>query len=277
MTTMQMTGIPTRAEDAIWKKGILVQIKSKIWSMEAKLEARDIDKAPDEIPEFVSLGKKKLFSNVQKDRFTRLTSRGRSTADRLGFDFPVTGSVFVPFKNFDALKALLEAQQAQFYAEVDLFIENYESNREAFLNEHEEHRTRLEEHYPVAETIREKFAFTVMYFATSMGNSINGSQSGDEIYMQFVLNAMNELREDAQKVAASIKASIADGKFDGRTERKIFKLIERLGNMDLLEDSNLKDAAFRLAVAPTPANADALNEAAAVEVTSTRVRAVLLD
>lgn len=276
MTTVQMPS-PTKAEDAIWKKGILVQIKSKIWSMEAKLEARDIDKAPDEIPEFVSLGKKKLFSNAQKDRFTRLTSRGRSTADRLGFDFPVTGSVFVPFKNFDALKALLEAQQAQFYAEVDIFIENYENNREAFLTEHEEHRTRLEEHYPVAETIREKFAFTVMYFATSMGNSVNGSQSGDEIYMQFVLNAMNGLREDAQKVAASIKASIADGKFDGRTERKIFKLIERLGNMDLLEDSNLKDAAFRLAVAPTPANADALNEAAAVEVTSTRVRAILLD
>jgi len=124
--------------------------------------------------------------------------------------------------------------------------------------------------------VRSKFNFNVMYYVTSMSTSVNGTKSGDDMYLQWAMDSMNNLREDARNVAESIKVRIKDGEFDGRTERKIATLIEKLTNMDLLEDTNLKNAAFRLVVAPTPENADLLSEAA-TEVTSERIRAVLLD
>ena len=265
-----------RTESVLWKKGILVQIKGSVWSMEAKLEARDIGKETSEIPEFVSLGKKKLFSDEQKSRFTRILGRSRATAERYGFAFPITGSFFVPFKNFDTLKAVLDSQGEKFYSAVDAFIEGYEERREEFLAQHEEHRTKLEEHYPDPETIRRKFGYAVMFYATSMAPSTNGTQSGDELYLQFVMDSVNSLRGDAREVASSIKDTLKEGKFDGRTERQVQTLIDKLTNMDLIEDSDLKNAAFRMAVEPTSENADKLTKAA-TNVSKERVRAVLLD
>jgi hypothetical protein len=265
-----------RAESAIWKKGILVQIQGAVWSMETKLEARDIDKAPSDIPEFVSLGKKRLFSTNQKNRFAKILGRSRASAERYGFAFPITGSFFVPFKNFDTLKVILESQGEKFYSEVDAFIKGYDERREEFLTMHEEHRAKLEEHYPEPETIRSKFNYTVMYYATSMAPNTNGTQSGDEMYLQFVMDSVNELREDARNVASSIKNTLKESKFDGRTERKVQTLIDKLTNMDLIEDSDLKSAAFRMAVEPTSENADKLAKAA-TNVSKERVRAVLLD
>jgi hypothetical protein len=265
-----------RAESAIWKKGILVQIQGAVWSMETKLEARDIDKSPSDIPEFISLGKKRLFSNTQKNRFAKILGRSRSSAERYGFAFPITGSFFVPFKNFDTLKVVLDTQKDKFYSEVNSFIRGYDERREEFLEANEEHRAKLEEHYPDPETIRGKFNYNVMYYATSMAPSANGTQSGDEMYLQFVMDSVNELREDAREVASSIKNTLKESKFDGRTERKIQTLIEKLTNMDLIEDSDLKNAAFRMAVEPTPENADKLTNAA-TNVSKERIRAVLLD
>ena len=265
-----------KAESAIWNKGILVQIQGKVWSMEAKLEAKDIGKSPDDIPEFVSLGKKRLFSNKQKNEFVAILGRSRATAERYGFAFPITGSFFVPFKNFDTLKALIDSQAEKFYAKVDAFVTGYEERREEFLTQHEEHRDALEAHYPEAEAIRSKFGFNALYYTTSMSSSVNGTQSGDEMYVQFVLDSMNSLREDAREVAESIKERLKIDKFDGRTERKVGTLIEKLTNMDLLEDSDLKNAAFRLVTEPTSANADKLSEAAK-NVEEDDIRAVLLD
>jgi hypothetical protein len=96
------------------------------------------------------------------------------------------------------------------------------------------------------------------------------------MYMQFIMDSMNSLREDARNVAESIKDRLKDGNFDGRTERKIATLIEKLTNMDLMEDSDLKNAAFRLVTEPTSENADNLTKAAK-SVDEDSIRAVLLD
>ena len=276
MVTTTVEKSTGKAESAIWNKGILVQIQGKVWSMEAKLEARDIGKSPEDIPEFVSLGKKRLFSNKQKNEFVAILGRSRATAERYGFAFPITGAFFVPFKNFDTLKALLDSQTEKFYAKVDAFVSGYEERREEFLTQHEEHRATLEEHYPEAETIRSKFGFNALYYSTKMSSVANGEQSGDEMYVQFVLDSMNSLREDAREVAQSIKERLKVDKFDGRTERKVGTLIEKLTNMDLMEDSDLKNAAFRLVADPTSANADKLSDAAK-NVEEDDIRAVLLD
>ena len=109
-----------------------------------------------------------------------------------------------------------------------------------------------------------------------MAPSTNGTQSGDEMYIQCVLDAVHALRGDAREVASSIKDTLKEGKFDGRTERQVQTLIDKLTNMDLIEDSDLKNAAFRMAVEPTVENADKLTEAAQ-NIKKDRVRAVLLD
>ena len=51
----------------LWNKGVLVQLQGGVWSMEARLTASDLNMPTAEIPEFVTLGKKKLLDAKHKN------------------------------------------------------------------------------------------------------------------------------------------------------------------------------------------------------------------
>ena len=258
----------------LWNKGILVQIQGGVWSMETKLDAQDI--GVQKVPSFVTLGKKRLLPVKEKNRFLNFVSRARNVAERLGFPFFITGAYFIPFSNYDQLKGFLEKEEASFYAEVDSFIERYEERRAEFLDNNEEYRDILEQHYPEASFVRSKFSFRAVYFMASLSSSVIGDESGEQLYLEWAVQSINSLREEASTAADAIKKSINDGTLDGRTMRRVQTLIDRLTSMDLSNDPELRQAAFSLAANPTSENADALKSAASA-VTLDQVRAVVLD
>jgi len=267
---------PESPFQGIWKKGILVQIQGGVWSMEAKLQASDIGKDRSEIPEFVSLGKKRLFSTKEKNRFLNIVSRARNSAERLGFPFFITGSFFIPFANYDRLKESVNNERVNFFKRVDEFIERYDERRTQFLEIHEAHRFLLEEHYPEPELIRNMFKFNVVYYMASLSDGITGDASGEELYLQWAVESMNSLREEARVVSDSIGSALREQKLDGRTMRRVQTLVDRLTNMDLMGDTKLRDAALALSVSPTPERAKGLKQVA-TDVTTENVRALLLD
>ena len=267
---------PSSPFQGIWKKGILVQIQGGVWSMEAKLQASDIGKSSQEIPEFVSLGKKRLFSTKEKNRFLNIVSRARNSAERLGFPFFITGSFFIPFANYDRLKDSVEVERANFFARVDEFIERYDERRSQFLDIHEDHRQLLEDHYPDPEAVRNMFKFNVVYYMASLSDGITGDASGEELYLQWAVESMNSLREEARVVSDAIGGALKDKKLDGRTMRRVQTLVDRLTNMDLMGDTKLRDAALALSVSPTTERAKELKQIA-TNVTTENVRALLLD
>jgi predicted nucleic acid-binding protein len=109
-----------------------------------------------------------------------------------------------------------------------------------------------------------------------MSNIISSDVDADDIYLTWAVQAMNILRSEARDVATAIKKATLDGTLDGKTMRRVQTLIDRLQNMDMLEDTTLRGAALALAADANLNTADAL-QAAAVDVRPGSVRAILLD
>ena len=260
----------------LWNKGVLVQLQGGVWSMEARLTASDLNMPTAEIPEFVTLGKKKLLDAKHKNEFLNIVGKARSAAERLGFNFVLTGSYFVPFGNFDRLKVIVAKQQEEFYRLADSFVASYAEKRSEYLERYAAYWDKLEPYYPDPEIVRSKFRFNAIYYVASMSGVVSPDGNADDMYLNWAVEAMNTLRSEARDVAEAVKNATSEGTLDGRTMRRVQTLIDRLQNMDMLEDTTLRGAALALAADANLNTADAL-QAAAVDVRPGAVRAILLD
>ena len=244
--------------------------------METRLTADDLNIGVNEVPGFALLGKKRLLDAKYKNEFLNIIGKARSAAERLGFGFVLTGSYFVPFGNFDRLKAVIERQQETFDLKVSRFIEGYTERRAEYLEKYSEYWDKLDPYYPEPEYVRSKFSMQAIYYVASMSGTMTATGNSDDLYLKWVVDSMNGLRSEAREVASTIRKATSEGNLDGRTMRRVQTLIDRLQNMDMLEDSNLRNAALTLAADASIGNAAAL-EAAATDVEVESVRAILLD
>jgi hypothetical protein len=264
------------ATQGLWNKGVLVQLQRGVWSMEARLTASDLNMPNAEIPEFVTLGKKRLLDAKHKNEFLNIVGKARLAAERLGFNFVLTGSYFVPFGNFDRLKEIVSARQKDFYSLADSFVASYSEKRAEYLSRYASYWDKLEPYYPEPEVVRSKFKFNAIYYVASMSGVASPDGNADDMYLNWAVEAMNTLRSEAREVAEAVKNATADGTLDGRTMRRVQTLIDRLQNMDMLEDTALRGAALALAADANLNTAEAL-QVAAVDVRPGAVRALLLN
>lgn len=271
-----LIGSTNKTVQGLWRKGVLVQIQGGVWSMETRLTADDLNIGVNEVPGFALLGKKRLLDAKYKNEFLNIIGKARSAAERLGFGFVLTGSYFVPFGNFDRLKAVIERQQETFDLKVSRFIEGYTERRAEYLEKYSEYWDKLDPYYPEPEYVRSKFSMQAIYYVASMSGTMTATGNSDDLYLKWVVDSMNGLRSEAREVASTIRKATSEGNLDGRTMRRVQTLIDRLQNMDMLEDSNLRNAALTLAADASIGNAAAL-EAAATDVEVESVRAILLD
>ncbi len=271
-----LIGSTNKTVQGLWRKGVLVQIQGGVWSMETRLTADDLNIGVNEVPGFALLGKKRLLDAKYKNEFLNIIGKARSAAERVGFGFVLTGSYFVPFGNFDRLKAVIERQQETFDLKVSRFIEGYTERRAEYLEKYSEYWDKLDPYYPEPEYVRSKFSMQAIYYVASMSGTMTATGNSDDLYLKWVVDSMNGLRSEAREVASTIRKATSEGNLDGRTMRRVQTLIDRLQNMDMLEDSNLRNAALTLAADASIGNAAAL-EAAATDVEVESVRAILLD
>ena len=260
----------------LWRKGVLVQIQGGVWSMETRLTADDLNIGANQIPGFATLGKKRLLDSKHKNEFLNVIGKARSAAERLGFNFVLTGSYFVPFGNFERLKEVVTEQQVEFYRLADRFIENYTERRSEYLEKYSEYWEKLDPFYPAPEVVRSYFKFNAIYYVASMSGLVSEAGNADDMYLNWAVDAMNSLRSESREVAGAVEKAVDDGTLDGRTMRRVQTLNDRLQNKDMMEDTTLRGAALALAADASMDTATALKNAATdVEIGS--VRAILLD
>mgnify|MGYP003649069965 CR=1 FL=1 len=264
------------ATQGLWRKGVLVQIQGGVWSMETKLTADDLRLPVGDVPGFASLGKKRLLDPRIKNEFLNVIGKARSAAERYGFNFVLTGSYYVPFSNFDKLKDVVEKQKKVFYEKVDRFIESYTERRSEYLERYSEYWEKLEPYYPEPEFVRSKFNMNAVYYVASMSGTMTDTGDSDDMYLKWAVESMNGLRSEAREAAEVIRKATDNGNLDGRTMRRVQTLIDRLQNMDMLEDPTLRNAALALAADATVGNANALEQAAS-DIDESSIRAVLLN
>ena len=271
-----LIGSTNKTTQGLWRKGVLVQIQGGVWSMETRLTADDLNMGVNQVPGFALLGKKRLLDAKYKNEFLNIIGKARSAAERLGFGFVLTGSYFVPFGNFDRLKAVIERQQETFDLKVSRFIEGYTERRAEYLEQYAEYWDKLAPYYPAPEYVRSKFSMQAIYYVASMSGTMTATGNSDDLFLKWVVDSMNGLRSEAREVASTIRKATSEGNLEGRTMRRVQTLIDRLQNMDMLVDPNLRNAALALAADASIGNAAAL-EAAAIDVEVESVRAILLD
>ena len=264
---MAQTKVDNAAFSKLWDKGVLVHVRSGVWSMEARLDAEDIGITGD-VPDFVTLGYKKLFNKSIRNEFSRIVSNARTALQRYGFNFLLVGSHYVPKESAPELVPILQKCREEFYAAVDNFMERYEERREAFLTQYDSWRDSLEPHYPDEETVREKFYFNIFtYTIMSTPTYVNFDglldSLNEDVYLDWATDTANDLRKEARGVAESLTQAISDGNLDGRRMRRVRTLVDRISSMDLADDIRLQVAATRALEQPSTASFKSLKDAAA--------------
>ena len=264
--------------EKLWNMGTLVQIQASVWSMETHLEAEDIEKDKREIPDFVRLGYKRLFSKEVKNNFNRIVGKARNTARRQGFDFFLTGAYFVPNSTLPDVLSTLNTLQPEFRRTVDSFIERYDMERDSFLNKYPTYRSNLVPFYPTKEEVRNKFGFNVYCYKIS-----SSAMTTDEalflsqnVYVDWATQALNQLRKEARNVVLTLEKEIGDNTLDGRSVRRVQTLVRRLADLDLSKDTELLGAAKAVALGPTLQNLSQL-QAKASDLPPIRIRKLLFD
>jgi len=276
---MAQTKIDNAAFSKLWEKGVLMHVRSGVWSMEARLDAEDIGITGD-VPDFVTLGYKKLFDKSSRNEFSRIVSNARTALQRYGFNFLLVGSHYIPKESAPFLVPILKKCREEFYLSVDRFVDEYEDRRELFLAQYESWRDRLEPHYPDEDEVREKFYFDV-YSYTIMSTPSYVTFDGlleslnEDVYLDWATGTANDLRKEARGVADSLATAIADGTLDGRRMRRVRTLVDRIASMDLANDMRLQVAATRALEQPSTASFKSLKDAAG-DIDRTVMRQVIL-
>ena len=276
---MAQTKIDNAAFSKLWEKGVLMHVRSGVWSMEARLDAEDIGITGD-VPDFVTLGYKKLFDKSSRNEFSRIVSNARTALQRYGFNFLLVGSHYIPKESAPVLVPTLKKCREEFYLAVDRFVDEYEDRRELFLAQYESWRDRLEPHYPDEDAVREKFYFDV-YSYTIMSTPSYVTFDGlleslnEDVYLDWATGTANDLRKEARGVADSLATAIADGTLDGRRMRRVRTLVDRIASMDLANDMRLQVAATRALEQPSTASFKSLKDAAG-DIDRTVMRQVIL-
>lgn len=269
-----------RELEGIWKKGILCQIQGGMWSMEAKLDPRDLNIRGEELPDFVMLGSKRLLPTKVKKDFLNTIGRARNAAERYGFPFFIGGTYFIPFENFDLVREAVQKERVTFFQHVDNFIDRYEVFRNDYLETYAQHADSLSMHYPDVNYVRSKFKFEAIYYAANVGSVVGAEGTAEDMYLAWAVNAMNALRAEARQIADKIIEANQKGlKINGKNMRPVQGLRDRVSAMDLLEDPDLKRAVLALTVSAPEGLQERAKELKSVarDVNPLFVRRILID
>ena len=248
-------------QDSIFLNGVLFDLDCFWWKGFTVLQAQDLDKAVDDIPEFMKLGRKRLLNDSDFRDFQAIDTRARTLVDLYSYPFMLSQLRFVPFTVLPKLIDDLEALKKFFNASVSLFIVNYEDAKTSFLNKYDGYRDRLVSHYPSIQDLQYKFSFSWSLFEMTIPRDIKAVLIEADQMKQVQLSWQSNQQEVQQKlegwvddigrlmrkelitVCQNIQANIVDGKII-RTPSldKARSTIQRLKQMNFLDDKEVEQA-----------------------------------
>ena len=188
---------------SIFHDGILVDVHVHYWSGAKLLTAQDLGLSEEEVSEAFKLGKKELIPAEIMKQFRTLEGKARYVVESNSFSFPVGHANFLPKKRAEKVFRELETYKDAYDQLTDDLIRNYpqykeqmrpvylEAAEKAYINqlptgvsefsiEGEEVKkqefinnyiARIESHYPMAESLRNRFALNWDVYTISLDAS----------------------------------------------------------------------------------------------------------
>lgn len=187
----------------LFKDGKLVQVHIRAWPAEVQLTADDLGLTEEQIPKFATLGNKRLIAPERMKIFSTIESRARGVLKlkQLSIPFPIGAAHFIPTEKVTEVLSKLNAYRETFYQEVEKFVDSYAEMAESFLSANETYREKLEKFYPPANTIRNKFHFSVSMFTISFPSKM------DELTLQTLQAQEKAEQEILIKQRADLEAA----------------------------------------------------------------------
>jgi hypothetical protein len=233
-----------------FKDGVLVALHVNKWSAAKKLDPSDLGLSPDQVPEFMKLGKKMLIPEEEKTKFTQIENNARNSLERDSFAFPVGGARFVPRHMILTVDHRLKAYQREFQEAVDSFLLRYNEIREDMLTRYEEHRDKLEPYYPGPNSISRFFSFSWVVF--EIGEmSLKAGETAEayeefkrtlrEQFNQFLQDAVIDLRFQVQETCLRVAERVAKGEIvNGNSLKSIHNVIDKFMNLNFVGDVRIE-------------------------------------
>ena len=257
----------------LFKSGNLVQVHVSKWSMSTSVQPEDLGlettkKEDSKIPDFVTLGKKTLFTDDVRLKFGRIESSARAYLAANSHKFPVADAHFVPVKILPVVLATLGNFKTAYLKEVEDLITNYEKYKQKMFDAYPDHKSMLEPFYLGVDQIRPKFGFDWSAFEVSFPKNLKSLSMADVKAQNIAVDAatrkyevqlkeqydqhLKQIEEFAQTSALALRSKIIETfeviaqKIQGNevvnaTNLKTLKaVIDNFDALDFLDDEKVK-------------------------------------
>lgn len=235
-----------------FKDGVLLTLSVGKWSGAKKLNPDDLGLTPDQVPQFISLGRKMLIPKDEQNTFVQIENNARGALERESYPFPVGGARFVPRNRILDVDARMKEYQATYMSAMESFIDRYAEIREKMLETYPEYRDRLEPFYPAAHQIRRLFYFTWQVFEIGEADGLREGET-IEAYQRFRENLkaqfdsfLNDVVIDArfkvQETCIKLAERVAKGEIvNGNSIKSLTNMIERFENLNFVGDVRIEE------------------------------------
>ena len=233
-----------------FKDGILISLSVGKWGGAKKLDASDLNLTPEQIPDFMRLGRKLLIPQEERNIFTQIENNARNVLERDSFPFPVGAARFVPRNRILQIDAALIGFREQYEAAIESFIDRYQLIREEMLNRYPDYRDRLEPFYPPTHQIRRLFYFRWTAFEIGETNIREGETA--EAYQRFKDNLQSQfdgflndvvidMRYQVQEACLHVAERISKGDIiNGNSVKSLENMIEKFMNLNFIGDTKIQ-------------------------------------
>ena len=251
---MKQTQIPDldKRFRKLFQSGKLVQVHVSKWAMTVSATEHDLglDKKGAEaahVPEFVTLGKKALFTDDVRLVFSRLEANARTYLLNNSHSFPIADAHFVPQKSLAKVLAGLEEMRVNYMKEVETFLTKYEEYQEKMFAKYPEYKANLLPYYPPVQDVRPKFGFYISVYEVAFPKKVEKVTANDLIAQNLAMEAAQVkyeglMKEQYQLQLAQMQKFLKDSALAMREEIiKTFENIARkIQNREVVTETNLK-------------------------------------
>ena len=230
----------------VFEKGVLVQIKTSVWTGKIKASTAAVNKT-DADADFLSIHKSLVSKECLKP-IENIRNLARGWVANRSLPFTVTGVLFIPKDMIEDVDQMLSIYQNQFYEKVDCFVDDYE----IYTRQAKDKLGELYNPTDYPKDIRRKFSFEWNFFVMAAPDKM--SILSPEIYEREKENfqaTMNEFEETAMQALRStfsgmisrISERLSGDKkktFKDTTVTNIRQFIKDFNAMNITDDKELE-------------------------------------
>jgi len=255
-----MSNVVTFAD--LFSQGTLVDLTVGVWAGLLRVRPEDLGiERTAAVAKALTFGHERLVAKNFLDPIRRQETEARQAVTAFSIAFPlISGSRYVPKARRERLDARLQEIKAQFDAEVEKFVEDYDSHKtemhstirkalnDAARNPAAVDRAmgRIDAAYPTAAKVREMMYMTWNFFSISAPK--DGSVGvGENTVHDCIADMVGKLREEIDdKLEDVLKLVARGGKLTQKTYNSAKAVCDRLESLNIFGDQGLATAINRM-------------------------------